>query len=286
MAFVWDWQALTAEGVEPFTQEMERNIVQTFLNRCSVQGKRCGKKEFFDRPDHIVITRDILEETGLTDHQMNALMKVYEGLQGIYEPTLTPGSEADPLGICYRADKERFQQEFFYIFRWALGKNFDFSKFDFERDGKKVQVALSEYLDATSTDLSAFRNHGGKLLLIHGTADPIIPMTSSIRYFQAVQDKMGDTSDFFCFFYYFRMFLMPGMGHGVGGPGVQDYVIGFSALPKDEKHFGLLTLKAWVEQGKAPDVITPVSYKPGSDPAHDSDSVNYEMEVKPFQSAL
>jgi fermentation-respiration switch protein FrsA (DUF1100 family) len=40
-------------------------------------------------------------------------------------------------------------------------------------------------------DLSAFRDHGGKLLLLHGWADPAIPPTGTIDYYAAVQDRMG-----------------------------------------------------------------------------------------------
>ena len=54
------------------------------------------------------------------------------------------------------------------------------------------------------------------------------------------------------------IFLIPGMGHVAGGPGAQDYVYGLPACPKDEQHFGLLTLRAWCEEGAAPDRILPV----------------------------
>ena len=45
---------------------------------------------------------------------------------------------------------------------------------------------LAAVLNANSTDLSEFREHGGKLLMYHGWADPLIPSQSSINYFNAL----------------------------------------------------------------------------------------------------
>ena len=226
-----------------------------YTGRISAEGLRQGKDPFFYRPDRIQVTRELLKRAGIDTSQQDALMSAYEGKAGIYEPTLTPGSEGSGMALVHRCEKENFEKGYFYLFRWVLGADFDFMSFDFDRDGAKVREALSPHLDATQADLSAFRKRGGKLLLVHGTADPIIPMASSIRYYEDVQKTMGDTADFF------RLFLLPGMGHVAGGPGVQDYVYGMPATPKDEKHLGLLTLKAWVEEGRAPDAIYPVAFK-------------------------
>lgn len=159
-----------------------------------------------------------------------------------------------------------------------LGAEFDFTKFDFHRDAEIIHTQLDGDLNATDTDLSRFRDRGGKLLLIHGTADPIIPCSSSIRYFEDVQEKMGDTNGFF------RLFLAPGMAHMSGGPGVQDIVFGLPATPKDSRHFALLALKDWVEAGKAPDCLCPVAFK--SDNPLSSfmeDGMAYEREIFPYK---
>ena len=72
-----------------------------------------------------------------------------------------------------------------------------------------------------STDLSRFAAHGGKLLLIHGTADTIIPTDSSVMYYELVQASMGKTAvDKFM-----RLYLVPGFGHGQG-----KFKAGFDAL--------------------------------------------------------
>lgn len=279
LAFLWDWQHLNAPGVNPFTNEQEAQIVKSLLEQFSTEGQRHEGDDFFYRPDLIHVQRSNLSGLGLTNQQMSALMAVYQGLRGVYEPTLTPGSEASGMGLAHRCERVGFANGYFYLFRWVLGADFDFTKFDFECHGKIVREALSPVLDATNTDLTPFLERGGKLLMIHGTADPIIPMASSIRYFEDVQKRMGDINDFF------RLFLPPGMGHVSGGPGVQDIVYGLPATPKDEKHLGLLALKAWVEEGKAPERLYPVAFKKDHPlSAFMPDGVAWEREIHPFQS--
>ncbi len=72
--------------------------------------------------------------------------------------------------------------------------------------------AQSEEFDASDTDLSRFNAHGGKLLILHGTDDPIIPTGSSVLYFQRLQATMGPAvTDSFV-----RFYLIPGLAHGNG----------------------------------------------------------------------
>ena len=258
LSFLRDWQALNAPGVEDFTAEDEKNLVARFLERYPEDGEKRGEDDFFYRPDRIRPVREDFEGLGFSEAQVDALCTIYEDLCEpetgvlVHEATLTPGSEASGMGLLHRQEKPGFEQGYFYLFRWILGSDFDFRNFDFAKDAETLHQALSADLDAVNPDLSAFKARGGKLLLVHGTADPIIGLRSSIRYFKEVQRRMGDTSDFF------RLFLLPGMGHVAGGPGAQDYVYGLPACPKDEKHYGLLTLKAWCEENKAPDEIMPV----------------------------
>ena len=108
--------------------------------------------------------------------------------------------------------------------------------FDFDRDPASLDRARRIY-DAASVDLRAFKARDGKILLWHGWADGSIMATSSIGYYEAVVKYMGgrkQTEDFF------RLFLVPGVHHGGGGPGLTD----FDALTALEK---------WVEKGEAPD---------------------------------
>ena len=60
----------------------------------------------------------------------------------------------------------------------------NFSNFDFNRALDRVDDQLAPVLNATSTDLGEFREHGGKLLMYHGWADPLISSQNSINYFK------------------------------------------------------------------------------------------------------
>ncbi len=111
-------------------------------------------------------------------------------------------------------------------------------KFNFDRDPATLARARKIY-DAASYDLSAFKARGGKILMWHGLADGGILATSSIGYYQGVMKAMGGrekTEDFF------RLFLIPGVHHCSGGPGLPD----FDALR---------LLENWVEKGQAPTVL-------------------------------
>jgi hypothetical protein len=110
--------------------------------------------------------------------------------------------------------------------------------FDFDRDPATLTRARRIY-DATSFDLRAFKARGGKILMWHGWADGAVMATSSIGYYEGVINAMGGrkhTEDFF------RLFLVPGVHHGGGGPGLTE----FDALT---------ALENWVEKGQAPEKL-------------------------------
>ena len=115
--------------------------------------------------------------------------------------------------------------------------------------------------------------------VIHGTADPIIPCTESISYYEKVCNKMGDVGDFF------RLFLVPGMAHIGGGPGLQDILFGFPATPRDARHLGLLALKEWVETERPPMTLCPVAFAQGDPLApFRKDGVAWEREIACYES--
>ena len=114
----------------------------------------------------------------------------------------------------------------------------DALSFDFDRDPVTLARARRIY-DATSFDLRAFKARGGKMLIWHGWADGAIVATSSIGYYEGVMKFMGDrkqTEDFL------RLFLIPGVHHGGGGPGLTEFDV-FTALEN------------WVEKVQAPEKL-------------------------------
>jgi feruloyl esterase len=114
--------------------------------------------------------------------------------------------------------------------------NFQLKQLDLERD--EPQLAwIRSVLDATDTDLTAFRRRGGKLLLWYGWADPALNPLMGVEYYEAVVKRMGPaTRDFF------RLFMVPGVFHCGGGVGCASF----------DRQAALID---WVENGKAPDVL-------------------------------
>jgi hypothetical protein len=120
----------------------------------------------------------------------------------------------------------------------TVRKDVDPLAFDVNRHPSSLARARKLY-DATSFDLRAFKSRGGKMLMWHGLSDAAILASSSVGYYAGVEKLMGGraaTQDFF------RLFLIPGVHHCAGGPGLTD----FDALT---------LLETWVEKGQPPDVM-------------------------------
>jgi feruloyl esterase len=156
----------------------------------------------------------------LTSEQAGAAARMYDGARNprtgaqIYPPWL-PGSEtgwslywADP-----RNSNQPMRTNFFRF--WAFhDPAWDWSSFDFERDVRRVDRAVASQIDATDPDLSRFAERGGKLILYHGLADPVVSPWDTRGYYDAVQRREGDGTQSFA-----RLFFAPGMAHCGGGPG-------------------------------------------------------------------
>jgi feruloyl esterase len=91
-------------------------------------------------------------------------------------------------------------------------------------------------------NLSGFRDRGGKLILWHGWADPLIYAEGTTDYYTRVQQQMGGPQKTSAFI---RLFMAPGVGHCSGGTG---------PAPRDL----LEALVAWVEQDRAPETLSAV----------------------------
>ena len=71
------------------------------------------------------------------------------------------------------------------------------AKFDIEKNYENLAFA-SQVLDATDPDLTAFRQHGGKLLMYFGWADPALNPLMGVEYYESVLKTMGPAArDFF-----------------------------------------------------------------------------------------
>jgi Tannase and feruloyl esterase len=125
--------------------------------------------------------------------------------------------------------------EFFRYFVFD-DPSWDYSRYalsGWERDTKRI----APLVDATSTDLSAFKARNGKLILWHGWSDPAISALASVDYYDQVESRDPAVRS------YFRLFMLPGVLHCDGGPG-----------PDDVDWFGAIA--DWVERGLGPERLT------------------------------
>ncbi len=114
----------------------------------------------------------------------------------------------------------------------------DWRTFDLDRDSLLIEKKAG-FIDAVNPDLSAFRAHGGKLLIYHGWNDGgsggAISPRNTINYYASVLARTGSQQQD-----WLRLFMVPGMEHCGGGPG-PNQVNWMAALER------------WRESGIAPD---------------------------------
>ena len=74
---------------------------------------------------------------------------------------------------------------------------------------------LAPLYNAANTNLHAYQQRGGKLILWHGLADDSVSPAFSIAYYRGVEAEMGHAAtDTFL-----RLFLLPGVAHCGNGEG-------------------------------------------------------------------
>jgi feruloyl esterase len=176
----------------------------------------------------------------LSSKQVDAAKKIYAGpMNSAGEPTST-GSFLVGSELAWGAEWPTKSLEDFFRYGlpgYSTGPDWKYTDVDFDRDYQRF--GLAPHFENSNPDLRRFEAAGGKLIVYHGTTDTVDPPAPVIDYYETVEKTMGgrkNTQDFF------RLFLIPGMDHCVGGVG---------AMNVD----WLRELEDWVENGKAPDVI-------------------------------
>jgi len=112
-------------------------------------------------------------------------------------------------------------------------------RFDFDKDVGNLNKSTPLVSFSASTDLTKFKDRGGKIVWYHGVSDPGPPVHGTIAYYDALTARNGGRDQTATFA---RLFLVPNMGHCRGGPATDQ--------------FDMLTpLVAWVEHGTAPNQI-------------------------------
>jgi feruloyl esterase len=116
----------------------------------------------------------------------------------------------------------------------------------------KRREQLSEWLDSTNPDLSAFYKNGGKIIITIGAMDNIASCGAQLDYYQSLLDKMGRKKiDQFA-----RLYVVPQAGHGLSG---RSYKVNGEGKPVEVKNIpgpdgndNMNLLMNWVENNQAP----------------------------------
>ena len=128
-----------------------------------------------------------------------------------------------------------------FLIRHTIVQQDDFNPFQFDARPHAARILkLSEMFDATDPDLRRFAARGGKLIIVHPSADNAAPLTMSAEYYGSVLAKLGQqTVD-----QMLRLYVPAGGSHNVGGTSQIN---------------ALAMLEDWVLQGLSPP-DEPVSY--------------------------
>jgi feruloyl esterase len=157
-------------------------------------------------------------------------------ISGTAAPTAAVDINTSSIHWLYAANFVRF-----FVARDA---NFDPSRFDPNNFRDRLQE-LSELLDSTNPDLSAFFARGGKLIMRSNTGDLALSPMSAINYFNAVSAGVGQaTMDRSA-----RLFISPASTHAGPATSVADG----SSVPT---MVDLLDpLDRWVSDGTPPNTL-------------------------------
>lgn len=268
--FVWNWQQIHKRENAGFTMEQAKKWRDSLVE---VYGELCGSNtddDFLFYPSRIRENpmKNVRMQKYIDEHlnagQADALKTIYDGAENPltgekYIAPFLPGTEPEFLSLPDISQKEEFARGYFFPFYWLWGKDFDFMNFDFEKDLNDAIDILSPIMDATNPDLSEFKECGGKLLVLGGSVDAIIPYTGFVDYYKEVIEKQGGLDVVKEFF---RFILLPGYSHTMGGPGVKDIgIFGVADVPKLPEYDLICTIEQWVEKGIAPEKFMGTYFK-------------------------
>jgi feruloyl esterase len=259
---MWNQRALTAAPVTPAKLAL---VAGKVMEKCdAIDGLKDGliddprKCSFNPAQDVPACAAGADGPNCLTAAQAGAIGKVYSGPIGNGKqifPGYMPGSEAVSAGLfgggtgsgwlnvivgtqpnAKPADFNLAEGIMKFLVFKPPQANYDYQTFDYDHDVHLLDN-WSKEADAKNPDLSKFNRRGGKLIMTHGWADPILQPMAGVNYYEAASAKNGaGTREFF------RLFMVPGMAHCSGGIG-------------PDRNDAVTAVIDWVEKRKAPDSI-------------------------------
>ena len=121
---------------------------------------------------------------------------------------------------------------------YAMGFNFDVDAPKiFATSGVYTESAMSFMTPQDPSNLGKMLNRGAKLMVYHGTSDPVFSFNDTVSWWESVKTIFGGNTDRFV-----RLYPIPGMSHCSGGPAADQFDM-------------IDPLVNWVEKGTAPNSV-------------------------------
>ncbi len=255
---MWVWQATHATAASFIPPQKYAVLHAAALQACdAADGLEDG---IIGDPEHchfdpgVTLCKGVDAPDCLTAAQVEAARKIYRGPYNprthvsIYSP-LYPGSELGWALLAAPPKPFNISLDFFeyFVFR---DTSWDYRTRPVNYDSDVALADAPENLpaDAVDPNLNAFFDRGGKLLLIGGWNDAAVPPRVAVDYYKAVLAKVGARKVRASM----RFFMVPGLGHGLGRNGAEN----FDADP-------LAILVNWKEHGIVPDQLIVTHYRNG-----------------------
>jgi Tannase and feruloyl esterase len=268
---LWDAQATTAEPASYIPAAKLPAIAKAVNSACDAKdGVADGilndpRQCRFD--PGALLCKGADSDACLTQAQVTALRKLYQGARDsrgrqIF-PGFVPGGETGEGGWGVWITGPEPGKGLLFAFNSGFFSNMVYEKPDWNYKTANLDEAvkaaddkLASVLNSTDPNLSAFKKHGGKLIVYHGWNDPAISALDAINYYTKVRSTMGEqnASSFV------RLYLAPGMQHCAGGPGTDAF-----GQPGMLRRKGVAdiqdALETWVEKGTPPSSIIAAKFE-------------------------
>jgi feruloyl esterase len=243
------------------------------MNACDAQdGVRDGVLEnpltcSFD-PAVLACTANASPEC-LTPAQLGGVRRLYGGIRsapgGPPISPLAPGSEPTWHALHF-GDKPGSAvllppTEGFFRHLVAGDAAWDIARFRMHSEGQAALRQLPATLDAADPGITRFVARGGKLILWQGWNDAITPPKMTVDYHARVLLALGAEQAARSV----RLFMAPGVEHGVGGPGADRFGQFASGDGDPARSLGA-AMRRWVEQGEAPEQVVAVRHRVPQNP--------------------
>jgi feruloyl esterase len=282
--FVWDLQALTATSTGDLSQADLNVVSSAMLGQCVGNDGGLSTDQFLNNPP---ACRFNPQKLSLPQDKIQAVKKIFSGPPAIYPGYRMTGDEASNPGNwpTWLTDTGNPANSLQGIFGVSFFQDIVFPNSGWTpetnsiaKNAHEADARVGAILNSIDPNLHPFKERGGKLIQYVGWGDTAISAENDINYYNAVTKEMGgdeDTRDFY------RLFMVPGMGHCSGGPGATAFGQPFGAngpTPSDPSDDVISALDHWVNQQQAPNKIVATKYV-NDDPTQ---AVAFQRPLCPF----